>query len=143
MPGGPAKPSRFDISKPWLLLAIILGGAGAGITGIAFLPSMREQTIAHTAFLPMGLLLLATGTVPLIIGVIRLLEQPPLAINHCGRCKFYVANTANYASGLCGYGRAHITLRESTCEHFNYSERAMVRDRFAEATQVMNGIPQE
>ena len=52
---------------------------------------------------------------------------------HCGRCRFYIALEGQYTLGHCFIDpRDSVVHRLDSCSYFRYSERAMVRDRFAQ-----------
>jgi hypothetical protein len=52
---------------------------------------------------------------------------------HCGRCRFYQPFEGQYALGHCRADpRQALVQRGDGCPFFSYSERALVRERFAQ-----------
>lgn len=57
---------------------------------------------------------------------------------HCGRCRFYMAMEGQYTLGRCFIDpRDSVVHRLDSCSYFSYSERAMVRDRFAQQADTL------
>ena len=106
-----------------LLIAFFSGLAYAGILFL-FLGS---------PFLIYGSLLL------LFVAVERAARRLRRVKNHCGRCQFYAPLEGQYGLGRCLAAPSNDTVhRTDSCPFFSYSERAMVRDRFAQRAQALD-----
>jgi hypothetical protein len=93
-----------------------------------------------------GLLLLFFGSPFLVFGGMLLLvivvestwRRLRRIQNHCGRCRFYQALNEEYTLGHCRADpREAVVHRTGNCTFFDYSERAMVRDRFAQRAETI------
>lgn len=104
----------------------------------------RHQTLTDT-LTPIGAMLFATSSAPLVLGMVRLLAQPTIQKNQrCGLCQYYRASSSSYASGQCALERQRRpTTREASCDRFRFSERAMVRDRLSEAPHILGSVPKQ
>jgi hypothetical protein len=107
--------------------------------GLALLAGFAGAEFAHAA--PVGLFLLFFGCPLLVFGGMMLLVVFVASIvsklkrvqSHCGRCRFYQPLDKEYTTGRCRADpRERMVLRTDGCPFFDYSERAMVRDRFAQ-----------
>lgn len=117
------------------------------MTGIGLALLAGGIVMALSAVPSYGVLLLFFLSSPfLLYGGILLLFAPAAGMlrrlrrirNHCGRCRFYQPLDGQYALGRCradpNEGEVH---RKAGCPFFSYSERAMVRDRFAQRAEMM------
>lgn len=114
------------------------GSLMAGI-GMVFLTGFMLAALGANASSAMLLLLL--GSPFLLFGGLLLLfafggktlRRLRRIKQHCGRCRFYQALEGQYALGRCGADPHHAFVqRTDGCPFFRYSERALVRDRFAQ-----------
>jgi hypothetical protein len=127
-------------SLPWFLLAAIITGSGGLLLIIAFAIAIDSKAEGiREALIPVGGLLIATGCAPFFIGIVQHLEHSsPKVEQRCGFCRYYRPANGTYARGICTLNRIHPTLRTMSCEHYVYSERAMVRDRLSNAAHILN-----
>lgn len=141
-PTAPRRPLAHP-AAPWLLLALVLSIAGLAMIGGGMAAFRAGQQGLTDTLTPLGALLLATSSAPLVLSIVRLLAQPALPREQrCGRCQFYRPNAGGYQRGVCLVDRQRQpTTRQDTCERFEYSERAMVRDRLSAAPHVLGGAP--
>ncbi len=93
-----------------------------------------------------GILLVFLGSPFLVFGVLLLLilcaetawRRLRRIQRHCGRCRFYQALDGQYALGRCRADPREAEVhRTNSCPFFSYSERAMVRDRFARRAEAL------
>lgn len=121
-----------------------LWGPGLIMTGIglALLAGFVWASAADAA--PTGELLIVVGSPFLVFGGLVLLmgcvestwRRFRRIQNHCGRCRFYQALDGQYTLGRCRADpRQAVVHRTGACPFFDYSERAMVRDRFAQRAE--------
>ena len=130
--------ARMRAAAPWFTLAVTLALLGLGVVITTFINGSR---ILIDSLVPIGVWLLAASSVPLVIGIVRSIEQPQQRIDHCGRCQFYRAVAGNYQQGACTRDRAkRATTRLDGCEYFTYSERALVHDRLSEVSSSLNTL---
>jgi hypothetical protein len=142
--GKAARLARRHVTAPWLWLALILGLIGLSILLVTTLLAQGGDHALTDSLTPIGAMLLATSSVPLVIGIMLSIGQPSQRVDHCGRCQFYRPTATSYQHGICGRDRARRPmLRLDGCEYFTYSERAMVRDRLSEASHVLNNTLSE
>ena len=120
-------------------MATVLASLGAGTLGMTLVLNSAGQRILVDSLVPVGVMLLATSSAPCVIGIVRLLDQSQPRTDHCGRCQFYHPASDTYQHGICGRMR-NPTTRLDTCGNFTYSERAMVHDRFCEASHVLKSL---
>lgn len=131
---------RSHTSLPWFLLAAIITGSGGLLLIIAFALAIDSKAEGiREALIPVGGLLMATGCAPFFIGVVQHLEHSsPKMEQHCGFCRYYQPANGTYTRGICMLNRIHPTWRMMSCNHYVYSERAMVRDRLSDAAHILN-----
>lgn len=130
---------RLRQSLPWFMTALALGSAGLASVIISMIAlGSGKQTLADSIE-PIGALLLVVSGVPLVIGVMTLIEQPARATHRCGLCQFYRPAQGTYQQGTCASDRLVRPLtRYDGCGRFTESQRAMVRDRLSDAPHVLN-----
>jgi hypothetical protein len=120
-------------------MAAVLASLGVAMLGMTLMFNSADQRVLVDSLVPVGVMLLATSSVPCVIGIVRLVDHSQPHTDHCGRCQFYQPASGFYQHGVCG--RTHNpTMRLDTCINYTYSERAMVRDRFCEAAHVLNSF---
>lgn len=132
--------SHWQQFKPWLFASL-----GLGLTGIALLSgsivAAGEGWQAPAGILAsVGITVFAVCIVPLILGTLRIIDPPPTVNQQrCGRCSFYQASAASYAHGLCAVeALRRATTSAASCPRFEFSERAMVREKLSEAPHILN-----
>jgi hypothetical protein len=130
---------RWQELKPWFFAAFGLGLVGAAllVAGMVML-GLGHATMAE-ALIPVGVMFSATSVAPLILGFLHLIDSPVAKNQHCGRCRFYQPSEETYSRGKCGFIELpHLTTSDASCAHFQFSERAMVRERLNAAPEVLN-----
>ncbi|HEY7355173.1 MAG TPA: hypothetical protein VH590_01870 [Ktedonobacterales bacterium] len=109
-------------------LALLAGFAGAALAGAS--PGDFALLFFSCPFLVFGGMLLLILTVESLFHRLRRIQH------HCGRCRFYRPLDEGYALGRCRIDpRQRVMQRASSCRFFEYSERAMVRERFAQRAE--------
>lgn len=134
-----ARPSIRSTPDPSSLVnGITLAGMGLILLG-----GWMAAGLAQATFLSFALLffscpfLVFGGLLLLLIGIESLFRHLMRIQHHCGRCRFYRPLDAGYALGRClADPRQRVMQRTSACSFFEYSERAMVRDRFAQQAAI-------
>jgi len=110
------------------LLAGFVGAELANATPVGFL-----LLFFGAPFLVFGGVLLLLGFIESIYHRLRRIEH------HCGRCQFYRTLDDGYSLGRCQADpRQRVMQRTNGCQFFEYSERAMVRDRFAQQAEIIS-----
>lgn len=115
-----------------------LGLAGMGLALLAgFVWAVSAATPAGELLMLVGFPFLVFGGILLLIGCMELIWRRFRRIqHHCGRCRFYQALDGQYTLGRCRADpRQAVVQRTYACPFFDYSERAMVRDRFAQRAE--------
>ena len=134
---------RRALGAPWFVAALVMSITGSGTLAVAFLLARNGQRSLTDTLVPVGIMVLALSLLPLVVGILRTFDAPQTRVDTCGRCQFYRASISTYQVGICAYSRdRRPTSRVESCEHFTYSERAMVRDRLTGEQQVIN-LPTE
>lgn len=111
-------------------LALLAGFAGAALAGAS--PGDFTLLFFSGPFLVFG------GMLLLILVVESLFRRLRRIQHHCGRCRFYQPLDDGYALGRCRIDpRQRVVQRASSCRFFEYSERAMVRERFAQRAEAV------
>lgn len=131
---------RWQSLKPWLFVALGLGLLGTALLTASVLALGAGQKVAADALTPVGIMIFAASIAPLMLGFLRFID-PPVTVNQqrCGRCRFYQATDASYAHGWCGAeSMRHATVSTGGCVRFQFSERAMVREKLSAAPHVLN-----
>jgi len=135
--------SRMQQVRPWFIASAALGLMGLALFTIGIIALGRGAHEITDALTPVGALFIAMCAAPLVLGLLRMAEPPPTPENRCGRCKFYKPGTENYARGVCGHESQHfVTTSDSTCMRFEFSQRAMVRERLSAAPHILNSPTQ-
>ena len=134
MSAEPNTPDPFGLATGMLLtgigLALLAGFAGAALAGAS--SSDFALLFFSCPFLVFG------GMLLLILCVESLLRRLRRIQHHCGRCRFYRPLDDGYALGRCRIDpRQRVMQRTSSCRFFEYSERAMVRERFAQRAEAV------
>jgi hypothetical protein len=110
-------------------LALLLGFAATQFTNAAALSFLFF--FFSCPFLVFGGVLVLLACAEMIFHRLKRIQS------HCGRCRFYQALDAGYTSGNCRVDPLHRGVqRTAGCRFFEYSERAMVRDRFAQQAKI-------
>ncbi|HEY7346807.1 MAG TPA: hypothetical protein VH599_00715 [Ktedonobacterales bacterium] len=141
----PRRPFSLAVRGCWnqpdpfgLATAILLTGIGlaflAGFVGMEFV----QGAPADFPLLFLGFPFLVFGGMLLLLILIEFIYRRLKRIqSHCGRCRFYQALDAGYGLGRCRADpREAVVHRTYGCSFFDYSERAMVRDRFAQQAEI-------
>jgi hypothetical protein len=130
----PHMPDPFGLATGFMLtgigLALLAGFAGA---------MLADASPSNFAFLFLSFPFLAFGGMLLLMVFVESLARRLMRIqHHCGRCRFYRSLDDGYALGRCRIDpRQRVMQRTSGCRFFEYSERAMVRDRFAQRAEAL------
>jgi hypothetical protein len=125
--------------RPWLIAASGLALVGLSMLIVSFIALARHGRDLADALVPVGIMLLVTSGAFLMMGLLRFLEPPQANAQRCGRCRFYLPATESYSRGWCGVERPHLaTTSDAGCGRYQFSERAMVRDRLSQAPHVLN-----
>ncbi len=122
-------------------------GLATGITltgiGMALLAGFAVTLFANTAALGFFFFffscpfLVFGGLLVLLACVESMFRRLKRIQSHCGRCRFYRALDAGYTLGHCRVDPLQrVVQRTAGCRFFEYSERAMVRDRFAQQEKI-------
>ncbi len=131
--------ARLRRVRPWLISAAVLGLLGLSMLAVSMIALSRQERDVAEALVPAGIMLLVTSGAPLMLGILRFLEPPQTNTQHCGRCRFYLAVTEDYTHGWCAVERPRrATTSDAGCGRYQFSERAMVRDRLSQAPHVLN-----
>lgn len=110
-------------------LVLLVGGIVAELAQATFVSFVL--LFFSCPFLVFGGMLLA------LLGIESLFRHVMRIQHHCGRCRFYRPLDASYALGRCQADpRQRVMQRIDACTFFEYSERAMVRDRFAQQAAI-------
>ncbi len=131
--------ARLVRVRPWFIAAAALGLLGLSMLTVSLVALARHGRDLADALVPVGIMLLVTSGAPLLLGILRLIEPPQANTQRCGRCRFYQSVTADYTHGWCALERPrHATTSDAGCGRYQFSERAMVRDRLSQAPHVLN-----
>ena len=89
-----------------------------------------------------GSVLLVVGGVLLLVALGRSMSGRITRIKrHCGRCRFYQAESSGYSLGRCAAAPDEAQVRRrDTCPSFHFSERAMVRERLSQRPDLLKQI---
>jgi hypothetical protein len=130
--GRPNAPDSFSRGPGLVLTAIGL----ALLAGFVW-ASAADAAPADELFIVFGCPFLVFGGILVLIGCVEVIWRRLRRIqNHCGRCRFYQALEGQYSLGHCRADpRQAMVHRTGACTFFDYSERAMVRDRFAQRAE--------
>ena len=105
---------------------------------LRYLPTQGRWDEPETAGLHAGIKLSAAGLAALgrsMSGRIRRIKH------HCGRCRFYQADSGAYSLGRCAAAPGEPAVRRAdTCPSFHFSERAMVRERLSQRPDLLKQI---
>jgi len=117
-----------------LLNGVTLMGMGLVLLGGCVTAELAQATIISFVLLFFSCPFLVFGSLLLLLLCIESLFRRVMRIqHHCGRCRFYRPLDSSYALGRClADPRQRVRQRVDACPFFEYSERAMVRDRFAQ-----------
>lgn len=111
-------------------LALLAGFAGAMLAVPS--PGSFVFLFLSCPFLAFG------GMLLLMLCVESLYRRFRRIQHHCGRCRFYRPLDGSYALGRCRIDpRQRVMQRTNSCRFFEYSERAMVRERFAQRAEAL------
>jgi hypothetical protein len=136
------KPGRWQQMRPWLIASLVLAGLGVLCFVASIIALGRGARSVTDALTPVGVLFIATCATPLILGLVRVVDQSP-PDDRCGRCTFYRPSPDDYAHGTCMLDVARLaTTSTDSCARFRYSERAMVRERLSAAPHILNSPSQ-
>ncbi len=136
------KSSRWQQMRLWLTASLVLAGLGVTAFVVSIVALGRGARSIADALTPVGVIFIATCAAPLVLGLMRAMDQPP-PDERCGRCTFYRPAKDDYARGTCMLDVARLaTTSADTCGRFRYSERAMVRERLSAAPHVLNSPTQ-
>ncbi len=128
------EPDRFGLSTGVVMTCIGLGMLG-GFGGTL----LADAAAAGALLIFLGSPFLVFGGMLLLLSLLESAWRRLRRIqNHCGRCRFYQALEGQYALGRCRADPHEAEVRRTdSCPFFQYSERAMVLDRFAQHAEVM------
>jgi hypothetical protein len=111
--------------------------------GLVLLVGWMVAELAQSTFVSFVLLffgcpfLVFGGMLLALLGIESLFRHVMRIQHHCGRCRFYRPLDASYTLGRCQADpRQRVMQRVDACTFFEYSERAMVRDRFAQQAAI-------
>jgi len=134
MPSAWNKPDNFGLATGMTLTGI----------GMALMVAFVGTQFANAASLGSFFLffsfpfLIFGGMLLLLIVAESFFRRLQRVQSHCGRCRFYQALDAGYTLGRCRADpRERVVQRINGCPFFEYSERAMVRDRFAQQAEIV------
>lgn len=115
------------------------GGAALAAWGIIALLGNGEAALPLSLF---GSVLLALGGALLLVALGRATSGRIRRIKrHCGRCRFYQAESGIYSLGRCAAAPGEPAVRRTdTCPSFHFSERAMVRERLSRRPDLLKQI---
>jgi hypothetical protein len=131
--------ARMQRVRPWFIAGGVLGLMGLIMLLVSFIALARGGRAVADALVPAGVMLLMTSGAPLMLGTLRFLDPPQASNQRCGRCRFYQPVTEGYTRGWCAVERPRVvTTSDSTCGRYQFSERAMVRERLSQAPHVLN-----
>ena len=132
--------SQWQQFRPWLFGALGLGATGIVLLGGSIVAAGNRQQALAGILASVGITVFAVCIIPLILGALRVLDPPPTVNQQrCGRCSFYQANADSYAHGLCGVEvLRRATTSDASCARFEFSERAMVREKLHAAPHILN-----
>lgn len=116
---------------------LVMAGIGLALLAGFVWTSFANGDPADGLLVLVGCPLLIFGGILVLIACVESIWRRLRRIqNHCGRCRFYQALDGQYALGRCRADpRQAIVRRTGACPFFDYSERAMVRDRFAQRAE--------
>ncbi|HLW00874.1 MAG TPA: hypothetical protein VKT82_19600 [Ktedonobacterales bacterium] len=134
-----AMPGAWDNQDHFgLATGITLTGIGMALVAGFALTQFANAASFGFLFLFFGCPFLVFGGVLVLLGCVEFIFRRLKRIqSHCGRCRFYQALDAGYALGRCRVDPLQrVVQRTNGCRFFEYSERAMVRDRFAQQAKI-------
>ena len=123
--------------------------AGIKLTAAGLAPLTGWGVIAllgnGEAALPLllfGSVLITIGSVLLLVALGRAMSSKITRIkHHCGRCRFYQAESGVYSPGRCAAAPGAPSVRRTdACPSFHFSERAMVRERLSRRPDLLKQI---
>ncbi len=131
--------NNLRVAAPWLLTSTCIILFGLAVMCVSWLAAHSGQIELAASLSPISAMVLALGCFPLLVAVVRLLEKPPQKAERCGLCRYYLPAPDGYDRGKCGVSlERHPTVRTASCDRFEFSERAMVRDRLTGAPHIVN-----
>ncbi|MBA3825247.1 MAG: hypothetical protein H0X24_15280 [Ktedonobacterales bacterium] len=137
--GADSLTARLVRVRPWLIAGLVLALLGLMMLAISLIAFTHRGRDLADALVPAGIMLLVTSGAPLMLGLLRFLEPPGANTQRCGRCRFYQPVTEGYTRGWCTVDRPRLsTTSDSGCGRYQFSERAMVRDRLSQAPHILN-----
>lgn len=115
------------------------GGATLAAWGSIALLGNGEAALPLLLF---GSVLLAIGGALLLVALGRATSGRIRRIkHHCGRCRFYQAESGLYSLGRCAAAPGEPAVcRTDTCPSFHFSERALVRERLSQRPDLLKQI---
>src|SRR5579885_2028750 len=118
-------------SPPTLRSGIALSSIGLALLAAGIVIACGT-TSGYSVFPLSSPFLLYGGVLLLLASAEGIARRVQRIKNHCGRCCFYQPLEGQYTLGRCRADpHESVVHRLAGCPFFSYSERAMVRDRFA------------
>ncbi len=126
-----------------LRTGLALTGIGLSLlVGSVLLALVTGLGYAGFLFLFLGSPFLIYGSMLILIDAVeRAARRLRRVKSHCGRCRFYAPLEGQYGLGRCLAAPSDdLVHRTDSCPFFSYSERAMVRDRFAQRAESLERL---
>jgi hypothetical protein len=135
--------ARWQRVRPWFIAGGAIAALGLGMLLISLFAFAQHSRAIADALVPASVMVLVTSGAPLMFGLLRFMESPPTNTQRCGRCRFYQPVTEGYTRGWCAIERPRTpTTNDGGCGRYQFSERAMVRERLSQAPHVLNSPTQ-
>jgi hypothetical protein len=133
-PGRWNEPDTFGLASAIFMLSVSV----VALAGFAWAES-ADAALVGTLCIVVGAPFLVFGAmIALVVLAETLWHRFWRVRRHCGRCRFYMATEGQYTLGRCFIDpRDSVVHRLDSCSYFSYSERAMVRDRFAQQADTL------
>lgn len=127
-PGRWNEPDSFGLASAIFMISVSI----VALSGFAWAESANAALVGTVCIVVGAPFLVFGAMIALVVFAENAWHRFWRVRRHCGRCRFYVALDGQYTLGRCFIDpRDAVVHRLDSCSYFSYSERAMVRDRFA------------
>ncbi len=133
-PGRWNEPETFGLASALFMICLSV----VALAGFVWSETADAALVGTLCIVVAGPFLVFGTMIALVVFVENVWHRYWRVRRHCGRCRFYMALEGQYTLGHCFIDPRDATVhRLDSCSYFSYSERAMVRDRFAQQADTL------